>query len=74
MKKRRQKKPVWSQQANTGGSIVEVSVWLNQIELDNEETIEVSMHRSYKKGENWEQTQSLRPLDVLAAAHLLSQA
>ena len=73
------KKPVWSQQANTSGSVLEVSVWLNEVKLDNDDTIEVhavSLKRSYKRDGEWETPDklSLRQQDLLAAAHLLQKA
>lgn len=75
--KKKKKEPVFSKQANTSGSVLEISVWLNEVELENKETIEVhaiTLHRSYKKDGEWQQTQSLRPQDLLAAAHLLQQS
>jgi hypothetical protein len=68
-----------SQQANTGGSVLEVSVWSNEVTPENDDTIEVhvvSLKRSYKRDGEWETPNklSLRQQDLLAAAHLLQKA
>ena len=71
------KRPLRSWRVNNHGSFIEVSVWANEVKLENKDRVElhaVSMQRSFKTGDEWQNTQVMRPQDLLVLAHLLTQA
>ena len=56
---------------------IEVSVWANEVQLQNKDKVElyaVSLQRSFKQGDNWEHTTTMRPQDLLPLSHLLTKA
>ena len=64
----KKKEPVQKFTAWTGSSRVEVAVW------ENENGHSVSFNRSYKKDDNWHDSSSLFPQDILPLSQLLAQA
>ena len=70
------KKPVKTFKSTGPGSVLEVSVWRNTIQVEGGREIEVdavSFSRSYKDGPDWKKTSNLRKVDLLAIAHLLTK-
>lgn len=68
--------PVWKKRLFSSGSFIEAAVFRN--EVDNGDSsftaYSVSLQRSYKDGETWKDTRSLRRDDLLVASHLLQRA
>jgi len=70
------KKPVHTIKVTGPGSVLEVSVWENQIQVESgrEITVEaVSFSRSYKDGADWHKSQNLRKQDLLVVANMLQR-
>ena len=66
---KKKREPVHKLRAWTGSSVVEVAVWKN-----GENNYSVTTSRSYKKDDEWQQSDSLFPPDVIALSTLLEQA
>ncbi len=51
---------------NSGGSLIEASVWENEVGEGDEARLvfNVTVQRSYNDGEEWKRTKSFRPQDL----------
>lgn len=60
----------------TGSGLIEVSVWENVVTLEQGERLVygVSFNRSYRDGDSWKQSKSLRAGDIPVLCHALSKA
>ena len=59
------------------GSIVEVAIWENAIELDGGKeatNVAASFKRSYRSGSSWKTTTSYRLHDLFALQHVVGKA
>jgi len=56
------------------GTQLQISVWKNEVKGEEYVTYCVTVQRRYRQGDEWKGTNSLRPQDLLVAAHGLQQA
>lgn len=68
--------PVWSKRAWTGSGHVEVAVWSKTVgEADQGwEVLNTTIRKTYKDGEEYKESRSLRPEELPLAAALLNEA
>lgn len=68
--------PIWKKRVFSSGSYVECAVFRHEVEQGESSftSHSVSLRRSYRDGDAWKDTRSLRSDDLLVASHLLQRA
>ena len=69
-------KPIESISFNSGGGIIEASIWENEVGEGNDArtVLSVTIQRAYNDGKEWKHTKSLRPQDIPHVMVALQQA
>lgn len=70
--KERNDPPVWSQKAWTGSGHVEVAVWPRVV--SDREVLNATIRKTYKDGEEYKESKSLRPEELPIVSALLLEA
>jgi hypothetical protein len=64
--------PVFTRKVFTGTGNVEVAVW--EREHEDRKVFSVTVRRTWKSEDKWHSSETLRPEDILPAAHFLTDA